>query len=108
MLANSEDIPEQFQHIMSVKRTSRIANLIEKWLEICDGQILKEGFQEGVEDWVCAKGEPDSPGDGLEEEQCVVVHFTNCRMGLLRVESRNHHLEFPRLRKSNPISPFRS
>ena len=108
MLANSEGIPEQVQHIMSVKRTSRIANLIEKWLEICDGQILKEGFQEGVEDWVGAEGEPDSPGDGLEEEQCVVVHFTNCRMGLLRVESRNHHLEFPRLRKSNPISPFPS
>ena len=82
MLANPEDIPEKVQHVMSVKRTSRTANLIEKWLEICDGQILKEGFQEGVEDWVCAKGEPDSPGDGLEEEQGVVVHLPNGRMGL--------------------------
>ena len=82
MLANSEGIPEQVQHIMSVKRTSRIANLIEKWLEICDGQILKEGFQEGVEYWVGAEGEPDSPGDGLEEEQGVVVHLPNGRMGL--------------------------
>ena len=67
---------------MSVKRTSRIANLIEKWLEICDGQVLKEGFQEGVQDGVGAEGKPDSPGDGLEEEQGVVVHLPYGRMGL--------------------------
>ena len=76
------DIPEKFQHVMSVKRTSGTANLIEKWLEICDGKILKEGFQEGVEDWVGAEGEPDPPSDGLEEEQCVVIHLPNGRMGL--------------------------
>ena len=61
------------------------ADLVQDRLNVGEGEILENFFEEGVDEGIRAEGKPHAPRHPLVENECLVVHFSDGSVSLNRV-----------------------
>ena len=61
------------------------ADLVQDGLNVDEGEVLENFFEEGVEEGIRAEGEPHAPRHSLVEDERLVVHFSDGSVSLSRV-----------------------